>query len=120
MGLVFFLFINPFFIQIPIKHSKHFDKLVYDHKKNQKQLQKPKSNRSQNDSCGQIYLFVQGEGKKKYLDQTPLMKRNPLTLKSTILVVRIVVNDEFISLRRNPTSPSFFSIKKEHKKKRGK
>jgi hypothetical protein len=33
-------------------------------KKNQKQLQKPKSNRSQNDSFGQIYLLVQGEGKK--------------------------------------------------------
>jgi hypothetical protein len=55
--------------------------------------------------------------KKKYLDQTPLMKRNLLTLKSTILVVRIVINDEFISLRRNPTSPSLFSIKKEQKKK---
>jgi hypothetical protein len=65
MGSVCFLFINPFFIQKPIKHSKHFDKLVYDHKKNnQKQLQKPKSNRSQNDSFGQIYLLVQGEGKK--------------------------------------------------------
>jgi hypothetical protein len=48
------------------------------------------------------------------------MKRNLLTLKSTILVVRIVVNDEFISLRRNPTSPSLFSIKKKNIKKRGK
>jgi hypothetical protein len=64
MGSVFFLFINQFFIQIPIKHSKYFDKLVYDHKKNKKQLQKSKSNRSQNDSCSQIYLLVQGEGKK--------------------------------------------------------
>jgi hypothetical protein len=46
------------------------------------------------------------------------MKRNPLTLKSTILVVGIVVDNEFISLRRNPTSPFLFSNKKGRKKKR--
>ena len=116
----FFYLSTHFFIQKPIKHSKHFDKLVYDHKKKIKN-----NSKNQNQTEAKMIHLVRStslckEKEKKYLDQTPLMKRNLLTLKSTILVVRIVVNDEFIFLCWNPTSPSLFSIKKEQKKRREK
>jgi hypothetical protein len=44
--------------------------------------------------------------KKKHLDQSSLMKWNSLTQKLTILAIRIVDNDKFLSLRWNPASLS--------------
>jgi len=55
------------------------------------------------------------EKKKKHLGETALMKWNPWTPFLTFLVLRIIVNDNFLFLYRNPAS-SLSPLTKKKKK----
>jgi hypothetical protein len=56
--------------------------------------------------------------KKKHIILIPFIIWNHLTQQLTILIAKIIINDNFLSLSRNLTTPSFFSIKKELKKRK--
>lgn len=58
--------------------------------------------------------------KKKHIGKTPLIKSNSLILISIILVARIVIDGNFLSLYRNMTSLSLFSHEKGLRNKENK
>jgi len=57
---------------------------------------------------------------KKHIGKTPLIKTNSLISISIILVARIVIDGNFLSLYRNMTSLCLFSHEKELRNKENK
>ena len=118
-----FVFYLKFHFQ-PIFYPKYLENIIEallnQSMATKKLLQNLKSTRNKNSSWAQIYFFrcFQGKKKKKTSKYNPLIIRNILTQKSTVLVVRIFPNDHFLSLGWNPTTPSLSSQYKRTEKKR--
>jgi hypothetical protein len=83
----FFQFKKYFLFKTPRKHLNYLDKPIHGHTKNPKLK-----------LFSWTDLSPWARRREKNLGQTPLMKWNLLTLKLTIFMARIVINDDFLSL----------------------
>jgi hypothetical protein len=88
-----FQFKTYFLFKTPRKHFKYLDKHIHGHKKTQKTKINPKLK-----LFSWTNLSPWARRREKNLGQTPLMKWNLITLKLTIFMARIVINDNFLFL----------------------